>query len=148
MNSGCYLRPLKLLFCPHCTVMTMYSLFIQCSVWHALGLTLPSLFLLSDALDALGLKRYCCRRMLLSHVDLIEKLLNYAPLEKWLKQAAPIWILWLWHGHIHVVIWMCLHQVKIFFVNLYFVHRMMMYFFIFLLKLWTDIVAFITGLSG
>ena len=36
----------------------------------------------SDALDALGLKRYCCRRMLLSHVDLIEKLLNYAPLEK------------------------------------------------------------------
>ncbi|KAJ6643677.1 N-(5-amino-5-carboxypentanoyl)-L-cysteinyl-D-valine synthase [Pseudolycoriella hygida] len=35
-----------------------------------------------DALDALGLKRYCCRRMLLGHVDLIEKLLNYAPLEK------------------------------------------------------------------
>ncbi|ELR56819.1 DNA-directed RNA polymerases I, II, and III subunit RPABC5 [Bos mutus] len=36
----------------------------------------------TDALDALGLKRYCCRRMLLAHVDLIEKLLNYAPLEK------------------------------------------------------------------
>jgi DNA-directed RNA polymerase I, II, and III subunit RPABC5 len=35
-----------------------------------------------DALDALGLKRYCCRRTLLAHVDLIEKLLNYAPLEK------------------------------------------------------------------
>ncbi|VVC43127.1 DNA-directed RNA polymerase, subunit N/Rpb10,RNA polymerase subunit RPB10 [Cinara cedri] len=35
-----------------------------------------------DALDALGLKRYCCRRMLLGHVDLIEKLLNYSPLEK------------------------------------------------------------------
>lgn len=49
---------------------------------HVLGLTLFPLFLLSDALDALGLKRYCCRRMLLSHVDLIEKLLNYAPLEK------------------------------------------------------------------
>ncbi|KAL3079531.1 hypothetical protein niasHT_022473 [Heterodera trifolii] len=35
-----------------------------------------------DALDQLGLRRYCCRRMLLSHVDLIEKLLNYHPLEK------------------------------------------------------------------
>ncbi|RNA38236.1 DNA-directed RNA polymerases and III subunit RPABC5 [Brachionus plicatilis] len=33
-----------------------------------------------EALDAINLKRYCCRRMLLSHVDLIEKLLNYAPL--------------------------------------------------------------------
>ncbi|XP_036614389.1 DNA-directed RNA polymerases I, II, and III subunit RPABC5-like [Trichosurus vulpecula] len=33
-----------------------------------------------DALDAL--KCYCCRRILLTHVDLIEKLLNYAPLEK------------------------------------------------------------------
>lgn len=39
-------------------------------------------YLCRDALDELGLKRYCCRRMLLSHVDLIEKLLNYAPLEK------------------------------------------------------------------
>ena len=28
----------------------------------------------SDALDALSLYRYCCRRMLLTHVDLIEKL--------------------------------------------------------------------------
>lgn len=44
--------------------------------------TAPSAVGCRDALDALGLKRYCCRRMLLAHVDLIEKLLNYAPLEK------------------------------------------------------------------
>lgn len=28
-------------------------------------------------LDKLGFNRYCCRRMFLSHVDLIDKLLNY-----------------------------------------------------------------------
>ncbi|XP_033110777.1 DNA-directed RNA polymerases I, II, and III subunit RPABC5 [Anneissia japonica] len=50
--------------------------------WEAyLGL-LQAEYSEGDALDALGLKRYCCRRMLLAHVDLIEKLLNYAPLEK------------------------------------------------------------------
>jgi DNA-directed RNA polymerase I, II, and III subunit RPABC5 len=31
----------------------------------------------ATALDLLGMKRYCCRRMLISHVDLIEKLLLY-----------------------------------------------------------------------
>ena len=30
------------------------------------------------ALDELGFKRYCCRRMLLSHVDLIDKVLMYS----------------------------------------------------------------------
>jgi DNA-directed RNA polymerase subunit N (RpoN/RPB10) len=36
----------------------------------------------SDALDAIGLQRYCCRRMILTHVDLIEKLLKYVPGEE------------------------------------------------------------------
>nr|ACO11222.1 DNA-directed RNA polymerases I, II, and III subunit RPABC5 [Caligus rogercresseyi]ADD38868.1 DNA-directed RNA polymerases I, II, and III subunit RPABC5 [Lepeophtheirus salmonis] len=50
--------------------------------WEAyLGL-LQAEYTEGDALDALGLKRPCCRRMLLGHVDLIEKLLNYTPLEK------------------------------------------------------------------
>lgn len=30
----------------------------------------------SDAMDQLGCRRYCCRRMLMTHVDLIEKLLR------------------------------------------------------------------------
>ncbi|KAI9012795.1 putative DNA-directed RNA polymerase II chain RPB10 [Gaertneriomyces semiglobifer] len=30
-----------------------------------------------EALTELGLKRYCCRRMVLTHVDLIEKLLHF-----------------------------------------------------------------------
>eukprot|EP00039_Didymoeca_costata_P028662 m.21887 g.21887 ORF g.21887 m.21887 type:complete len:68 (+) comp7267_c0_seq2:80-283(+) len=36
----------------------------------------------SQALDGLGLKRYCCRRMVLTHVDLIDKLLQYTPVDK------------------------------------------------------------------
>lgn len=30
-----------------------------------------------QAMDELGLKRYCCRRMVLTHVNLIDKLLAY-----------------------------------------------------------------------
>jgi DNA-directed RNA polymerase subunit N (RpoN/RPB10) len=34
-----------------------------------------------EAMDQLGCKRYCCRRMLMTHVDLIEKLLAYERLD-------------------------------------------------------------------
>lgn len=37
-------------------------------------------FSYSDAMDQLGCKRYCCRRMIMTHVDLIEKLLRYVSL--------------------------------------------------------------------
>ncbi|XLS54608.1 hypothetical protein HN51_004363 [Arachis hypogaea] len=45
--------------------------------WDAYLDLLQSNYSEGDALDALGLVRYCCRRMLIMHVDLIEKLLNY-----------------------------------------------------------------------
>jgi DNA-directed RNA polymerase subunit N (RpoN/RPB10) len=32
---------------------------------------------MGQALDEIELKRYCCRRMVLTHVDLIVKLLSY-----------------------------------------------------------------------
>jgi len=32
-----------------------------------------------QALDLLGLRRYCCRRMILTHVELIDKLILYQP---------------------------------------------------------------------
>ena len=31
----------------------------------------------SEVLDSLGIKRYCCRRMLLSHVEVIDEVLQF-----------------------------------------------------------------------
>ncbi|CDI84270.1 DNA-directed RNA polymerase II, 8.2 kDa polypeptide, putative [Eimeria acervulina] len=40
-----------------------------------------------EALNDLGLKRYCCRRMILTHADLIDKLLAYNIYEKKMPDA-------------------------------------------------------------
>lgn len=32
----------------------------------------------SEALDSLGIKRYCCRRMFLSHVEVIDGFLEFS----------------------------------------------------------------------
>jgi DNA-directed RNA polymerase subunit N len=46
-----------------------------------------------EVLNALGVRRYCCRRMLLSHVDIIDEILRYHDLirrkrlEQWKQRS-------------------------------------------------------------
>ena len=35
-----------------------------------------------EALDILGLRRFCCRRMILGHVNVIDQLLQYSLIDK------------------------------------------------------------------
>lgn len=32
----------------------------------------------AKVLDELGVERYCCRRMLINHIDLIDEIINYS----------------------------------------------------------------------
>jgi DNA-directed RNA polymerase subunit N len=41
-------------------------------------------------LDELGMKRYCCRRMMISHVEIIDEFLSYAELV-YKKRAQMSW---------------------------------------------------------
>ena len=45
--------------------------------WHKYLQLLEEQKEMADIFKELGLNRYCCRRMIISHVDLIEKLLKY-----------------------------------------------------------------------
>jgi DNA-directed RNA polymerase I, II, and III subunit RPABC5 len=45
--------------------------------WHRYLLLLSEKKEPSEIFKDLGLHRYCCRRMIITHVDLIEKLLKY-----------------------------------------------------------------------
>jgi DNA-directed RNA polymerase I, II, and III subunit RPABC5 len=45
--------------------------------WETYKTHLKSGLSKADALDKVGLTRYCCRRMFLTHVEVIDKLLLY-----------------------------------------------------------------------
>ncbi|CAI2173449.1 7675_t:CDS:2 [Funneliformis geosporum] len=50
--------------------------------WELYQTMLESDYTEGSAMDAIGLQRYCCRRMILTHTDLISKLLQYNPQER------------------------------------------------------------------
>jgi len=50
--------------------------------WELYQTMLENDYTEGSAMDAIGLQRYCCRRMILTHTDLISKLLQYNPQER------------------------------------------------------------------
>ena len=44
--------------------------------WEPWKMLLKKEYSEADALDKLGLRRYCCRRMILGHVDMSEQLMK------------------------------------------------------------------------
>lgn len=49
--------------------------------WEAYRKLLSNGIAAGDALTKLGLTRYCCRRILLTHVDMLEKINNFDSFE-------------------------------------------------------------------
>lgn len=47
------------------------------NLYEAYKVLLENDYTEGEALDALGLDRYCCRRMILTHIDLIENMIPY-----------------------------------------------------------------------
>lgn len=46
-------------------------------VWEEFGIRVKAGEKAGEVLDSLGIKRYCCRRMLLSHVEIIDEVLRF-----------------------------------------------------------------------
>jgi DNA-directed RNA polymerase subunit N len=45
----------------------------------------------SEILDSLGVKRYCCRRMLLSHVEILDEVLRFYEEAEKRKEARNLY---------------------------------------------------------
>jgi DNA-directed RNA polymerase subunit N len=45
----------------------------------------------SEILDSLGVKRYCCRRMLLSHVEILDEVLRFYEEAEKRKEARSLY---------------------------------------------------------
>ncbi|GJD02944.1 DNA-directed RNA polymerases n 8 kda subunit superfamily [Colletotrichum higginsianum] len=65
--------------CFSCGKVSLRSISVTGDLWERYLKLIDDGITDGDAMDQLGLKRYCCRRMVMTHVDLIEKLLKYTP---------------------------------------------------------------------